>query len=577
MKKRILALFLVFAMLFLVHGPVNASTAIQGQYGFAASELASGNLQAVIKLASAPEEVLFVIGYYSSDNILQSVTSTTVSDTNMKFLSLTIPETVSYGDYAKAMAYNKKTLEPVVPQTTLPRTLYCTKGMITSDAVTYSGLADRYYTIDSPSGSLSVNKRVVSVAKEGTPFRLKDMGEGYFAFKDYTTPRYRLEYSEENGIRVYYYSSGSAKQRWKLEEYNEGYAIAHAEGGYLAVSDGQVVVSDEKYEWSLNFKGETPTTLITSLDGFKLLSAYEQERVLDICTSVGAETLPLSAVSTGASFLTDIEEAFTSVYLNRSGLTAEEEKAEILSAISRPVMGSLVDWNSVPSYPGGDATITQSSPVKTKHIMWDLVEENGVIYSASDLHPYTGAAINCYRIDVTYTLDATTQNVSVYCVDPSFSNVQTAINALGKFPYAYRQHIKTMYVYLSTTTATYNCGGEELFVRLTGEANETSMIKGFAHELGHSNDYMANKDLNNRASHWSQGATWQKAVTDDIATISTYGNSNSDEGFAEFARLYWLSFGNRDMQIGIKQLYPNRFASFQRMLAKIGCDNEILY
>ena len=577
MKKRVLSLFLILLMICSIHIPINASTTIAGQYGFVTSELTAGNVQAVIKLASSEDEVSFVIGYYSSDNILQSLTSTTVSDTNMKFLSLTIPDTVSFGDYVKVMAYNKETFEPVKPQTTLARTLYCTKGMMTSDAVTYEGLYDRYYTIDSPSGSLSVNKRVVSVADEGTPFRLKDMAEGYVAFKDYTTPRYRLEYTEDNGIRVYYYSSGGAKQRWKLEEYNNGYAIAHANGGYLAISGDVVVISDEKYEWTLNFIGETPTTLMTSLDGFKLLSSQEQQRVLDICTSVGAETLPLSAISTGDSFLSDVEGKLTSIYLNRSSLTAQEEKEQILAAMSTPVMGSLVDWNTVPTYPGGDAVITQKAPVKTKHEMWDLVEENGVIYSASEEHPYTGAPINCYRIDVTYTTANSTQNVSVYCVDPAFSNVQTAINALGKFPYAYRQHIKNMYVYLSTTTATYNCGGEELFVRLTGEANESSMIKGFAHELGHSNDYMANGNVNNRASHWSQGTVWQNAVTDDVATISTYGNSNSDEGFAEFARLYWLSYGNRDLQIGIKQLYPNRFASFQRMLTKIGCESDVLY
>jgi hypothetical protein len=53
--------------------------------------------------------------------------------------------------------------------------------------------------------------------------------------------------------------------------------------------------------------------------------------------------------------------------------------------------------------------------------------------------------------------------------------------------------------------------------------------------------------------------------------------SDSDEGFAEFARLYWLSYGNRDLEIGVKQLYPNRFSSFNRMLTKIGCTGEILY
>ena len=402
------------------------------------------------------------------------------------------------------------------------------------------------------------------------------MTEGEVAFEDYINPRYRLTNNAENGIILENYKVGNSSQRWILEEYNEGYAIALSNSGYLAIENGALTISDDKYQWSLKYKGETPFTIMTGLEGFEAMTASEKARVAEICTSVGAEVFP-AMDSSGISFLDSLEETFVSIYLNRDNLTAEEEKEQILSAVSVPVMGSLVGYSPVPTFPGGDAEITQSTPVKTKHEMWDLVEENGVIYSASDAHPYTGAPINCYRIDVTYKTPSTTQKVAVYCVDPNFANVQTAISALGKFPYAYRQHIETMYVYRSTTTSSFNCGGKELFVRLTGVSDESGMIQGFAHELGHSNDYMANGDINNRASHWSQGTKWQSAVTDDIATISTYGNSNSDEGFAEFARLYWLCYSNRDLEIGIKQLYPNRFASFQRMLTKIGCEDEILY
>ncbi|MBQ8001951.1 MAG: hypothetical protein IJ297_00715 [Clostridia bacterium] len=575
MKKRILSLFLIVMIAVSSLGSITSAAAASVYAMMNSDSLTSGTLTATIYY-SGDESVKFVLGYYSKDDILLDCISTVflpTEDSTNTTLSLEIPQTVAGSDYAKLVGMYPDSLEPV--NISGRSIIYCQKPVMGVDTV-FEGMNERYYTISSPEGSLSVSKRVVSVAEEGTLFRLKDMTEGYVAFEDYTTPKYRLEYTEENGVRVYFYSAGSAKQRWIMEKYNDGYTLESANGGYLAIKDGAVTVQDEKYEWSVDYAGETPFSLMTSTDAFKLFTEKQQQRIIDICTSIGADAMPYAP--NADSFLDDCEKVFTKVYYEK--YTAEDAKALILDAVSKPVIGELAEsgfYYPLQSFPGSDAVITQGTPVKTKHVMWDLVEENGVIYSASEEHPYTGAAINCYRIDVTYTTSDTTQNVAVYCVDPSFANVQTAISALGKFPYAYRQHIKNMYVYLSTTTSTYNCGGEELFVRLKGTANETTMIKSFAHELGHSNDYMANGDVNNRGSHWSQGTKWQLAVEDDIATISTYGNSNSDEGFAEFARLYWLCYGNRDLQIGIKQLYPNRFASFQRMLAKIGCTGEILY
>lgn len=580
MKKRILSLFLVLLLaLPMLCLPVSAEVPLVAALYAKSDEVEKGTFEVYCYIQTTLETfdpIMVTIGYYTSDNILVNYNDyiITDADTQMQTLSVDIPASVASGDYVKATAMKKDSLEPV-PISNGGLKVYCTKPPVNIDTV-FEGMNERYYTISSPDGSLSVSKRVVSVSDEGTLFRLKDMTEGYVAFEDYTTPRYRLEYTTDSGVRVYFYSAGNAKQRWIMEEYNQGYALKNANGGYLAIKDGEAVMQDEKYEWAIEYAGETPFSMITSTDAFKLFTEAEQQRIIDICTSIGADAMPYA--TNNDSFLDDCEAVFTKVYYGN--YTPEAAKAAILSAVSKQVIGELAEsgfYYPLQSFPGGDATITQTSPVKTKHVMWDLVEENGVIYSASTEHPYTGEAINCYRIDVTYKTSDTTQTVAVYCVDPDFANVQTAINALGKFPYAYRKNIKNMYVYLSTTTSTYNCGGDELFVRLNGTANETAMIKSFAHELGHSNDYMANGDSSNRASHWSQGAKWTQAVSDDIATISNYGNSNSDEGFAEFARLYWLCYGNRDLQIGIKQLFPNRFASFQRMLTKIGLTGDILY
>ncbi len=572
MKRRILSVLLIFIMLFSAL-PVFAAESVAAYVNFESTDFTSGEISAHVSVSSTAEEYIVFMCYYNNEGTMLNYSACTPTLDETLF-TVDTPSSVSTGDYVKVIVVKRRNLEPVTVVGT--SRVECTNLFNFEFDTVYDGISERYYTIDSENGSLSVSGKTVSLAEEGTPFRLKDMTEGYFAFESSTNSRYRLEYTGENGVRAYFYSAGSANQRWIFEKSEEGYAIRHANGGYLAVVDSAVTVSDTKYYWDINFHSETPFSLVTNLDGFSLLTEAQQQRVIEICTSIGADAMPYAP--NNSSFLDTCEKKFTTLY--NGNYTAEAQKAEILSIVSRYVVGELAEsgfYYPLQAFPGSDAEITQKAPVKTKHIMWDLVEEDGVIYSASDEHPYTGAAINCYRIDVTYTTEDTTQKVAVYCVDPSFENVQTAISALGKFPYAYRKNIKNMYVYYSSTTSTYNCGGEELFVRLKGTANETTMIKSFAHELGHSNDYMANGNIDDRTSHWNQSAEWQLALENDIATISNYGNSNTDEGFAEFARLYWLCYGNRDLQIGIKQLFPNRFASFQRMLTKIGCEGKILY
>ena len=574
MKKRVLSLFLILLIAVSSLGTITTAASATVYAMMSSDSLTSGTLTATIYY-SGEESVKFVLGYYSKDDILLDCISTEflpTEDSTSTTLSLEIPTTVAGSDYAKLVAMYPDTLEPVkINGISL---IYCEKPVTGVDTV-FEGMNERYYTISSAEGSLSVSKRVVSVAEEGTLFRLKDMTDGYVAFEDYTTPRYRLEHTEENGVRVYYYSAGGAKQRWIMETYNNGYALENANGGYLAIKDGAVCVQDEKYEWAINYAGETPFSLMTSTDAFKLFSEDEQQRIIEICTSVGADALPFAA--NNKSFLDDCEKVFSNLYYNNT-YTPEQEKAMILEALSKPVMGTGIvapDF-ATPTFPGGDAAITQSSPVKTKQVMWDLVEENGVIYSASAEHPYTGAAINCYRIDVTYKTSTSTQTVKLYCVDPDFANVQNAITALGKIPYEYRKNVKNMYVYYSSTDSTYNLGynptydGDELFVRLRGTANVEAMVESFVHELGHSLDYHANGYPGLSTQHWSQGAAWQSHIKNDIVTVSGYGNSNLYENFAEFARLYWLCYSNRDYQIGIAQLYPNTFASYKRALSKIG-------
>lgn len=571
----IVALAVVFSCFIISTADVSAASVSASAYfvcdNVRLTELTPGRIMASVYIfSSSDEKVIISLGYYDSDGTLLDFSPKVIdaSVPGLKNLFITVPSTVTDSQYIKLIGMTAESMQPISISNS---TLVYRDPYILGVETAYTGLSERYYTLDSPNGSINVESTAAAVAESGTPLRLKDMAEGEYAFESALSPRYRLTYNGTSVSRSLY-RSGSSTQRWKLEEYGSGYAVAHSDGGYLAIENGEIVVRDEKYEWSLTLYGETPFTLMTSLDGFKLLTAAQQQRVIEICTSIGADVFP-SAVTTGSSWLDSREASFKDLYYSRSTTTAEEQRDKILEIVSQPLFGSLVDYYTISeTFPGCATSITQSAPVKTKHIMWDLVEVNGEYFSDDGVNYIYDAnnPINCYVITVTYKNATSSQTVKVYCVDPDFENVQNTITAFGNFPYNYRKYIKNIYVYAPTNANSYNCGAEELYVRLSGVTSVQGIMKGIAHELGHSVDYNANGNPNNSETHWCQGSAWQGYVAADIATISTYGSSNYYEGLAEFSRVYFICYGDRDLQLAIQQLYPNRYGSFERMLTKIG-------
>lgn len=536
---------------------------------FNQESLTAGELTAACAVVESFSDDLFIsLNFYRSDGLIedfvvQRVTPSQSRDYYISQLSLTltIPDDVSDGDYIKVVIISAETLEPAT---------FTNDNTLSACEVRYDGLSERYYTLDSPDGSIALTSltgsanRDLIVADEGSVFRLKDMGEGEYAFENGDKSSDRLKQNTDTSPRMGVYLPGSATQRWLLAEYDGGYSIQSVSNSkYIAIADGEVILSEEPYAFTLTLCGETPFSLATALDGFALLTEAQQTRYVEIFTSVGASVFPDAGNQT--TFLSRSETELTTLYSEKDSLTAEEQRDQLLEIMSSPIYYSSTtsytcDIRNIPTLPDTDVTITQSDPVATQHEIWDLCS--------------SGETVDCYLIAVTYTTDDSTQTVSVYTPDTTFGNVQNAIEALGRFPYAYRQYIKNMYVYQSDGN-TYNCGGEEMFVRLSQAVSVDSIARGFAHELGHSLDMMANGNVSDTTTHWCQGSKWQSCVADDIATISVYGNSNYYEGIAEFSRLYLSSYDNRDRMLGMEQLFPNQLASFNRLLTKVGA--SVLY
>lgn len=563
MSKKLLSLLVVLALI-LACVPVSAAGSVMAQATFRIDNIVTDSLNAgkltvsvQILNMSGPDRFIAAIVYYDNEGGMLDFTAKTVKPTSMLTtvtMNMDIPTTIGNDYYVRALLMDGETLAPFeVSGGTITH-----KGPITDVETGYTDMFERYYTLDSENGSIAMNGSSVTVADTGTAFRLKDMGEGYVGFADSGALKRRL-YNNEGAVGRKLYGFGGTSMLWELEDAGDGkYYIAHYDGGYLAVENGAAVISDTPCAFELTLTGESPFTLVTSLEGYELMTEAEKQRLTEICTSAGAGIFPNG---TNASSLLEIMETeFSKIYDQRGTTSAEMQRTSILNALKTTPAYSgsgstdeLTDA-ALTDLPGGGASISKSAVMRETLYIWD-----------------TGTK-EYNRIDVTYTGYGHSQTVKFYYDETGETNVQTAIEALARFPYEYRQFLQQVNVYVPASTFSYNCDGPVLTVRVSNGTNVNSMARGFAHELGHSIDMAHSGSNANAADHWCQSAEWQKAVEDDILPVSQYGSTNLYEGFAEFARLYFQCYGSRDRMVGLKQLYPNRYASFVKLLNKIGME-----
>lgn len=543
--------------------------------------LSPGSLSAAVMILNTDGagEYLISLGAYGADGELTEF-SAKLAATEPKYgynianavFTADVPAELEDGASVRVVVMDAKTLRP----TDAPNSALYYRAPQTDVETGYTGIYERFYTLDGADGSLAVvqegSRKYLRAASVGTPFRLKDMGEGYVAFVDSTDAQRRLQAADGAPERGIYGYGGDASMLWRLEPAEDGrYYVRGYDGAYLALEGGAAVMREAPYPFSLTKTGESPFTLMTSLDGFGLFTEAEQQRIIDICTSVGAGVFPRgTAAGAGTTFLDRLESSFTKIYDNAASTDAEAQKAAILEALQTPIYPGLADFINLNPLKGGGAEITVAAPVDEELYIWDL-----------------GYGVH-KRIDVTYKTDEATQVLPFYTNDPSYENVRNAIDALAKFPYSYRKYLKKVCVYASPDeNSAYYCDGPVLTVRLRGIVDAEMMARSFAHELGHSIDMAGGGNYQDKATHWCQTDEWQRAFAADMVVVSDYGNMfytdpndvenygkrNYYEELAEFARLYFQCCGSRDREIGLKQLFPNQYDSFGRLLERSGMEH----
>jgi len=577
MKKRILCVLLSFVLVFTVNFaahanvvmPISQNTMHFATVNFDKEILTPGEITATVLLwhsnSKNDEECFLALGFYDEFNVQKGfavkkvVVPRNTSNYQGKTEDISINiSNISKGDYVKVIALEATRLKPYTYYNS--NTLYAPDDFILGVQTGYKGIYERYYTLSAGEGNLDYQGGSFVINSKGSRvFRLKHMGDGKVAFEDYIS---KMRITNDGGLKMKDYDPYTPAQHFVLEENQNYYAVKSAlDGKYLSFKNNTVSLGNEPCYFSLNLVGETPFTLATSLPGYYLLDEAQKQRMEEIYTSVGAGLFYYTNPLEGSTILKRGEELFTYLYKNRANMTAQEQKDAILAEMAKPVFqGTCGGRYEILPLPDGDAEVTLSEPVRTRHVIWDLTE-NG--------EPFTGQEIDCYEIKVTYKTETTTQTVNLYCVDPTFENIQNAAIALGKFPYNYRKYIKNLYVYYSTAN-TFNCGGEELFVRVSFIMDVKSIVDMIAHELGHSVDIASGGNQNDTSTHFCQSAIWQDGVKNDIITVSDYGILNYYEGFAEFSRLYFECYGKQDMEAALKQLFPGQYSAFKVLLDRIG-------
>lgn len=94
---------------------------------------------------------------------------------------------------------------------------------------------------------------------------------------------------------------------------------------------------------------------------------------------------------------------------------------------------------------------------------------------------------------------------------------------------------------------------------LASDKHKSGKGGAYAHELAHVVDH------NNGASKFSDSSDWKEAWKAEIGggALTSYAATNAEEGFAEFARLAWLS-KDTEHKAAVKKTYPKASAVFEK-------------
>ncbi len=424
----------------------------------------------------------------------------------------------------------------------------------------YKGFAGLYYALKADDKYIRGNMGKLScdytyVSDDSAMFIPRDMGDGSYAFVCKSSNNRITVSSDAENLLSAAYDVNSDNQHWILEE-SENYSddnLAYymknlSTGEYIGTGNGVLVKTDADRKTEIILEplyDESLLYLVSKTEAYNALSDSQKKRLEDVYESVAGDVFGRYGGHTEWTPRIRMDNAFRDILSGQ--LDVAEQRAllfDFLSTANNFIYSGQASYEQISTtIPGTNGLYwTIDEGVEGTYDFWRGTMLEGVLYKLS-IHESDGT--------VQQTLSLYVQNDGT-----AKTNAETFKNVIVQIPYIFRTNLRTVKV-RSDSANSYNGGGGDLYIRLNWSPDKNSMRSTVVHELGHI------IDSNN--GNWSSGGGWKNAIAMDMYTPSTYGGTNSTEDFAEFSRLYFACYSNRDMQRGLQIIMPERYASFGRL------------
>ncbi|MCH5186864.1 MAG: hypothetical protein J1F63_00570 [Oscillospiraceae bacterium] len=429
--------------------------------------------------------------------------------------------------------------------------------------VEYKGFAGLYYGITvndkyirGNSGRISADYN--SVRDTSAQFLPRDMADGTFALLCRSSNRRITTADQGSQLPSGDYAYNDLTQHWYLEE-SENYSPEHL-SYYMRSADNDVyiglsgsylaaVAEANKVELVFNpLYDESPLYLASRTSAYAMLTEAQRKRIETIYETVAGDVFDrYSNNIVGAEW------------------TARKRLDNIFNTKILPGdLSVTAQYNSLNNFfnttDGYLVTNTDLYPPSA-----NLPETEGVtcatddgVYGSYDF--WRGTMLNGTRYTLRiYNKDGSLQqSMDLYVEDhnDARTNAENFKKAVVQIPYSYRRYIRSVKIRVDTANS-FNCGTSDLYIRVQGTRDVNTIKNLISHEFSHSVD-MSN-------GNWSHGGGWANAMANDMIMVSQYANTSKYEDFAEFGRLYFVCYNNRDRQKALQLLFPERYASYWRL------------
>ncbi|MBR5536025.1 MAG: RICIN domain-containing protein [Clostridia bacterium] len=362
------------------------------------------------------------------------------------------------------------------------------------------------------------------------------MDEGYYKIFNQNSKKSIdiSAFSTEAGVEITQYTAnGGTNQQVKPVKNEDGtytIVIRHSNMAIYATdrfTTQEAITNEDTQKFEFEYVGQTPMGNLKNSAGYKALDEATRERF----DSFVYTTLPF-----GARVQNEVENRLiVADYFNAS----EEEQVKALKDCLNITVYGQVDFGEI-------------LPDKEKA----KYEIKSKTYKDSyDVWRGTMLPVWMYEVEMAGDVEGQVHKWTMISTVEDSPVVERAINALSRFPYAIRRHIRRL-IYRTDTANSYNGGGDTIWIRLTWVPNENQIAHTLAHELGHVLD----------SNLTSESGLWDRARASDMAPMSSYGNSNRAEDLAEFSRMYNVLRTDANALKELEKVYPARFAAYAALL-----------